>query len=438
MLDSRLISLVGATLFATTAIAQSCTFNDHELHLVDPAGAKFAEQPYYPGEDISESPGESVYVAFSSTTPSGLYYVHVISPLNGNVNDAVLSTNDPMDRFVQIDNVNGVISLSLPFSTDPGSAVFGAGLNGIGQSLPLGPLAKSTGAAGECTFYVRLGKEWDLTNGPENPYLLSAAPNPITGECSLVSFQAFQIGDGTGSSVSGRVFADDDRSGAMDGTESGVAALEVQLLSDNVQLTALTDADGRYSFTDVTQGEWTVEVPLPGGYVATTASSESLAVCGCGDVDASNVGIDVVILPSNAKPRNYWRSNRGATEAVDAGILPTLPMLAVVNTWGCFVSPSSKWQFRSYLRWANSWNMAYSLSGQLVTMQANVVTGRVHVDSVVNDPRLGMMTVGQLMQQAAAAILADSYTPPCSGSGRQEQRRLRNALWRSSKNRIWQ
>jgi hypothetical protein len=285
---------------------------------------------------------------------------------------------------------------------------------------------------------VRLGKEWDLTNGPENPYLLSAAPNPITGECSLVSFQAFQIGDGTGSSVSGRVFADDDRSGAMDGTESGVAALEVQLLSDNVQLTALTDADGRYSFTDVTQGEWTVEVPLPGGYVATTASSESLAVCGCGDVDASNVGIDVVILPSNAKPRNYWRSNRGATEAVDAGILPTLPMLAVVNTWGCFVSPSSKWQFRSYLRWANSWNMAYSLSGQLVTMQANVVTGRVHVDSVVNDPRLGMMTVGQLMQQAAAAILADSYTPPCSGSGRQEQRRLRNALWRSSKNRIWQ
>lgn len=438
MLDSRLISLAGATLFATTAIAQSCSLNEHELHLVGPAGVKFVEQPYYPGEDIAESSAESVYVAFNSTTPSGLYYVHVISPLNGNVNDAVLSTNDPMDRFVQIDNVNGVISLSLPFSTDPGNAVFGTGLNGIGQSLPLGPLAKSNGSAGPCTFYVQLGKTWDLTNGPDNPYLLGVSPNPITGQCSLISFQAFQIGDGTGSSVSGRVFADNDRSGALDGTEAGVAALEVQLLSDNVQLTAWTDADGRYIFTGVTEGEWTLEVPIPGGYVATTESSASLAVCGCGDVAASNVGVDVVILPSNAKPRHYWRSNRGATEAVNAGILPTLPMLAVVDTWGCFVSPSTKRQLRRYLRWANSWNMAYSLSGQLVTMQANVVTGRVHVESVVNDPRLGMMTVGQLMQQAVAAILADTYTPPCGGSGRQEQRRLRNALWRANKNRIWQ
>ena len=436
MLDARLSALVVGTLFAATATAQYCP-SEHELHLVGPHGVKFVEAPYYPGEDISQSPTETVYVAFNPTTPSGVYYVHVITPLTGN-NDAVVSANDPMDRFVQIDNNNGVISLSLPLSTDPGSTVFGVGLNGIGQSLPLGPLSKPAARSGECIFYVQLGSSYDLTNGPDNPYLMNASGDPMTGLCPVFSFQAFEIGNGGGSSVSGNVFADDNRSGALDGTEAGVVGVEVQLLRDGVLLTALTDASGRYTFANVPQGEWTVELPLPTGYVATTASSESLVVCGCGEVNAANIGIDLEILPSNAKPLHYWRSNCGAQEAVNAGVLPTLPMLAIVNTCGNFVSPGSKSQLRWYLRWANSWNMAYSLSGQLVTMQANVVTGRVHPESVINDPQLGLMTVGQLMQQAVASILADSYTPPCSGPGRHEQRQLRNALWRANKNRIWQ
>src|SRR5690606_35880381 len=124
MLDTRLSALAVGTLFAATATAQYCPLNEHELHLVSPSGVKFVEAPYYPGEDIAQSPSENVYVAFNPTTPSGMYYVHVITPLTGTMNDAVISGNDPMDRFVQIDNNNGVISLSLPFSTNPGSTVF--------------------------------------------------------------------------------------------------------------------------------------------------------------------------------------------------------------------------------------------------------------------------------------------------------------------------
>ena len=44
------------------------------------------------------------------------YRKHVTDPIDGL--DMVLSTNDPMDRFVTVQNDNGVITLSLPFSAN--------------------------------------------------------------------------------------------------------------------------------------------------------------------------------------------------------------------------------------------------------------------------------------------------------------------------------
>ena len=433
MLDTRLLAVAAAATLAVASTAQNCFFNAHPIHVVDAVGFEHPETFDAFGNPVALVPTEDVFLAFDPSTPSGVYYVHVTG--DGPFEPEVVSLNDPMDRFVQVTNVAGVISLSLPYSNDPAGAVFGAGWNGVGQSLRLGPL-RATEFSG-CEFKIQFGDMWDLAYGPEWPFLLRFGINPMTGLCGVYSFHGMRIGDGTPSDVSGVVFADQNRNGVQDAGEAGVAGREVRLSAGSVQFTTSTDAAGRYVFADVGRNEWTLELIVPSGFVATNASSQTLAVCACAPVEAQPMGIDAEILPCNAKPLAYWRSWHGVCEAHAVGVLPTLPALGIVNMWGQYVAPGTKWHLRFYLQAANNWNMAYALSAQLVAMHANVVSGRVHVDCVLDDPCLGEMTVGQLMVAAVAAIQLDRYTPPCSGSVRHQQALLRNALWRANANSIW-
>jgi hypothetical protein len=141
-------------------------------------------------------------------------------------------------------------------------------------------------------------------------------------------------------------------------------------------------------------------------------------------------------LPCNARTVGYWRNQHGLCKVQQFNLLPTLPMLQIVNTFGCRVAPGSLWQFRSYLQNANAWNMAYQLSAQLVAMHCNVAVGFVHPDCVIQDPVLGTMTIAQLLQQSVVSLVANPYTPPCT-LARRHQERLKNALDRANNNRIW-
>ena len=434
-MSTRLLALAAAATFATTAVAQ-CSDNTHPIVIVDAAGAVL---PTALDTNINETaflvPTEEVFLAFDASLASGLYYVHVTdTPINGM--DEVVSRNDPMDRFVQVDNNNGVISLSLPFSSNPNNAVFGVGENGVGQSLRLNPYTASQYS--QCRFKVWYGDVWNLANGENNPYLLQGGINPTTGGCAVRSYHSFVVGDGSGSDVTGCVFADSDRDGVRQGNEAGIEGQTVRLITDSATLTALTDAQGKYRFENVGKNEFTMELEVPNGFIATTGSSNALSVCNCAEVAAPDFGLDVEAFQCDAKPLCYWVSCRGARQAVNAGILQTLPALCIVNTCGYYVAPCTKYQFRCYLWWTNSWNMARSLSGHLVAMQANLLTGRVHPDCVICDPCLGVMTVADLVQQSIASLCANPFTPPCSGSARHHQKKLRNALYRANKNWIWQ
>jgi len=435
-MNTKLLAPLSAAALASVAMSQGtlCLPDVHPLHIVDANGVDLPTTPDGYGGTISQVSTESIYVAFDPSTPTGTYYVHVTDGIDG-LMDEVVSANDPMDRFVHVENNNGVITLSLPFTADANAITYGVGING-GQSLLLNQL--NAPQYDTCNFLLQYSSLWDLTYGPEDPYLLKSGLDPNTGSCAIFGSQQFHIGDGDGSDVIGSVYDDDNRNGVRDAGEVGVADLTVKLLATGVEHVTTTDADGNYRFDNVGKNDWTVELTVPSAFVATTASSEALIVCDCASVGANPIGIDEQILPCDAKPKSYWRSWQGSAEAEMLGVFGTLPALGLVNTWGCPVAPSSKWQFRSYLRWSWSWNMAYSLSGQLASMNANVVSGRVHIECVVNDPQLGVMTVGQLMQQASLAIMQNTYTPPCSGSARQEQRRLRNALRRANRNEIWQ
>jgi hypothetical protein len=153
-------------------------------------------------------------------------------------------------------------------------------------------------------------------------------------------------------------------------------------------------------------------------------------------VAAPDFGAAQMMLPCNARTIGYWRNHHGLQRVHQFGILATLPMLHLRNTWGQHVAPGSLFQFKGYLMAANAWNMAYMLSAQLLAMHCNVAVGFVHPDCVIHDPCLGTMTVAQLMQQAVASLMAHGYTPPCS-SPRHQQALLKNALDRANNNEIW-
>ncbi|MCR9245186.1 MAG: hypothetical protein NXI31_09155 [bacterium] len=434
MIRNALLPLAAlAALTPTLAAQQFCTDNQYKLYLTDADGNP-APTFFDPvtNETTFQFDNEQVYLAFDPSLPSGTYYVHVTDPINF-LGDVVLSTNDPMDRFVQVDNNNGEIAISLPFSSGT-TPVLGKGLNGVGESLLLQPF--TTNPNEPCRFKAWFGDAWDLTNGPNNPYLLAGGLHPTTGLCAVRSYEAFRIGDGTGTDVSGSVFVDTDRDGERDPGEVGAAGYEVHLVSPTGSISTTTDNDGNYRFVDVVKDDYNVEITVPSTHIATTASSFEIEVCGCADVAVSEFGVATAMLACEAKSCRYWRHWRGLRKVRDLNLLPTLPALGIVDACGRRVAPANLCQLRRWMRCCWSWNMAYSLSIQLATMHFNVQAGYVDVNCVINDPCLGVMTIDQLMQQATMSIWAHPYTGWCSPH-RHDQAKLRNALSRANRNRIW-
>ncbi|MBL8754054.1 MAG: carboxypeptidase regulatory-like domain-containing protein [Planctomycetes bacterium] len=434
MLRTGLLALAATAALTANAAAQFCSDNTYKLHLVTANGTPLptAFDPVVQ-ETTYLASNENVYLAFDPLLPSGTYYVHVTdNPIDGF--DQVLSQNDPLDRFVSVTNTNGVITLSLPFTNNNTPAVFGQGLNGQGMSIRLSPFSAPTYST--CRFKAWFGDNWDLSGGPANPYLLAGGLHPQTNQCSVRSYEGFRIGDGNGSDVTGLVFLDSDRDGVRDAGEGGLANWSVQLTTGTTSVNAVTDSTGAYTFPNVAAGEYTVQVTVPGTHVATNATSHSIEVCECADVQVLAFGAALQCLPCNARTIGYWRNCHGLQKVVQYNILPTLPALGIVNQCGQRVAPGSTHSFRCWIQNANAWNMAYMLSAQLTAMHCNVMVGFVHPNCVIKDPCLGTMTIAQLMQQSVASLLAHPYTPPCSAA-RAQQTLLKNALDRANNNRIW-
>lgn len=85
--------------------------------------------------------------------------------------------------------------------------------------------------------------------------------------------------------VSGKVFLDADKNGAIDTGETGVANVTVTLYlsADNtfgndsvVGTPVITGSDGTYTFTNIPQGKYFVTTAVPTGYVATTSNPSNL------------------------------------------------------------------------------------------------------------------------------------------------------------------
>ena len=429
MTKSSLLALGVAALFGTALSAQNCSDNLFPLALVNAAGVPFAKafDPVI-GEPAFNAPTEEVFLAFPSTLASGTYYVHVTNtPFTSGAE--VVSDNDPLDRFVAVTNTARIITLALPFSANQSPSAFGVGLGGAGQSLRL-QFQRSQFTV--CRFKAWYGDKWDLSNGPTSPYLLVGGVQP-SGACVVRSYDSFLVGDGTGSDVTGLVFNDANRNGVRDGGEAGIGGREVRLVTGTTSVPTTTDSTGAYRFVDVAAGSYTVQMTLPSGQTATSPATQQITVCECGDVQVRAFGSAAAMLCCHGHTIGYWSNCHGLWLVRCFNLLPQLPALNIVNQSGQRVAFCSLTQFRCWLLGANSTNMAYMLSAQLVAMYCNVAVGFVHPQCVISHPTLGSITIAQLMQQSVASLLAHPHTPT-GHPQRAAQSALKNALDRANNN----
>ncbi len=427
MTTTKLLTAGAALLLGATALAQNCTFNVFPIRFVDAQGVL---RPLGP-DGAAGYPDEIVHLAFDPTTPSGIYYVHVT---DADITE-VLSANDPMDRFVQVANTGGVITLQLPFSANPDPTLFGLGLGGVGQSLRLGALDGS--AANPCVFKVWFGDTWDLQFGPEWPFLVrGGSVNPTTSQCQIASFALFRIGDGTGSDVTGSVFLDADRDGVRDPGEGPAVGWQVQLVTGGTTQLTSTDANGDYRFVDVSAASYTVELVLQSGFVATTTSTATVAVLGCADAPIGAFGVAPSQMACDGHTIGFWRNKHGLELVTQHGVLATLPALHLRNQAGQLVAPATNNAWKAWLQGANSVNMAYMLSAQLAAMHCNVLAGFVDAGCTISDPVLGDITIANLMAQAVASLGQHGLTT-VGHPQREAQQRLKNALDAANNNQNW-
>ncbi|MGE3173063.1 MAG: SdrD B-like domain-containing protein [Planctomycetota bacterium] len=420
-------SLTAALLLSAPIAAQSCSDNTYPIRLVDAAGV---ELPFAAG--AYGAPDEQVYLAFDAGLPSGLYYVHVTDPIGGH--DEVLSTNDPVDRYVQVTNTGGVITLARPFSVDPDAPAFGQGLGGEGQSLPLFPFRSADWDP--CQFKAWLGDCWSDPVDPSNPYLLRGGYDAARGACCVRSYASFGVGDGTGTDVYGVVFEDLDRDGERDAGEPGVAGCEVRLVTPDSSISAITQADGTYRFVDVDCGSYTVSLAQMPGTIPTTPTSYEIEVCGCADIAVLPFGKVAENHRCDGHTIGYWRNRHGRRLVDQHGLLADYAALCLADANGARGAFADLDEYASWLQRAHATNMAYMLSAQMVGMYNNIATGFVSGACPIQDPVLGTIAIQDVVQMARDSLCLH----PCTPVGHPErawQTTLKNALDAANNNQNW-
>ena len=132
--------------------------------------------------------------------------------------------------------------------------------------------------------------------------------------------------------------------------------------------------------------------------------------------------------PSGGRTPGFWSNqngealmNDGGTMAPELGLLNTLNLANASGPQGDFLNYA---EFETWLLDGNAVNMAYMLSVHLAAMTLNVEAGLVNEDAFYI-PFGG--TIGELLDDANAALAADSYTPT-GDPNRATQEELKNFL----------
>jgi hypothetical protein len=197
--------------------------------------------------------------------------------------------------------------------------------------------------------------------------------------------------------------------------------------------------------SDPIQTNWSHTTPNP--VVITVADG------GTGNVEFGNVCVGA----GGGLTIGFWSNNNGFAKMNDADTLlgpnsvnGELSLLSGLNliknvvtakkiTGGTAFDPGTYATFKSWLLSAEATNMAYMLSAQLAGMALNVEGGLVNASALIYAPgttsanSLGFATVGAVMTEANASLLANPWTV-ASSAARSSQERLKIALDKANNN----
>ncbi len=370
--------------------------------------------------DISGAP--NVFALVDASFPSGIYYYDVLD-----LNFAPLSPLSLSNRLFDVVNNGGVISMTR-LSGDPSLPAVGAGLGGVGDSMPVFPFVSPSPYPGRPDLLCA-----------QKVLLYELQPDGVS---RLVRFAYFRVGDGQPASVSGIVFHDTNRDGVRDANELGLAGSTVKLVSNHpanagqVMATTTTDNFGAYIFSNVPSGDRSVVLEIDGGvHQATTPLDVRLMNCGCGS-QVVDFGKFAVTTQCEGRTQGFWRNNNGIAQIQVGNWWGALRDLKLVDTIGWNFDPTGNvCQWKIYMAGSNAFNMSYALSTQLAAMKLNVLSGRASLDCRVQT-QLGIKTIGELIQAANAALIQDGFTPP-GDPNRSLQEKLKNALDKANNNQNW-
>lgn len=138
---------------------------------------------------------------------------------------------------------------------------------------------------------------------------------------------SFDFGFKAAASLGDRVWRDDDRDGAQDAGEPGVAGITVTLFSGTTVVgSTVTDAYGMYLFDNLAAGNYTVSFTLPANYQFTTQTN---TVDNTDGTALRTIGSDVI--PGTGRTYVITLSAGEDERNIDAGVIFTQPTTASVG-----------------------------------------------------------------------------------------------------------
>lgn len=289
------------------------------------------------------------------------------------------------------------------------------------------------------------GPTWDL-DGAGTPN--RATVTVVAGEQRLNVDFGYVFCPGTGR-IGDLVWVDTDADGTRDTTgcraESGLPNATVRLYDLNGTLlgTDVTDSNGRYEFTSLLAGTYSIVVTSPSGYTTTydldgllTPDRTTISLTEGqtrNDADFGYTRYTPKITTGTGCTPGFW-SNKNGQSLLRPSDFAVLNSLNLVNDNGSardFTSDlaANKSALNSWLQASTANNMSRMLSTHLACFQLNVLHGFYQPTTVIPTPGVGTgsMTAQQLITAANTALGTDGYTPT-GDPNRAYQEKLKNAL----------
>jgi protocatechuate 3,4-dioxygenase beta subunit len=252
---------------ATTDSAGNYTFANlgpGTYQVLDVAQAGFLQTTANPA-NVTASSGTNITGLTFGEFHSGSISGQVFQDTNGN------GTLDGTET--------GLTGITVQFLTSSGTVLNSATTDANGNFVFNGALF------GNYSINAVIPTGWTSTTPSSVNITVSGSGQGVTG----ISIGLLQYG-----SISGQVFQDNNGNAKLDGNETGLSGITVQLVnatSKAVITTQATDKSGNYTFSNLKPGSYVVTEALPAGWMQTTASLSSIAIVSGTNATAPGIGI---------------------------------------------------------------------------------------------------------------------------------------------------